>query len=98
MDISRFSADAQALIEQLEATAQQSLATRGFGYAQIREEAVGGLGPNPPADPDVEWEPSAVRLAVDELRAAGVDIRVSGGESMRMIALHGVRLQAPKAS
>lgn len=96
MDVSEFSSTAQAIIGELELAAQSSVQVRGYGYAQVREDRIGGLGPNPPLDPDEEWTPHPNRLAIEELRAAGIDIRFSAGDSMRMINLVGVRLQAPK--
>lgn len=107
MDISQFSSKAQAIVHELELAAQSSVQVRGYGYAQILEDRIGGLGENPPVASDFSseedfaaateaWAPNENRVAVHELRDAGVDIRVSGGGSMRMISLHGVRLTAPK--
>lgn len=96
MDVSEFSTTAQAIIGELELAAQGSVQVRGFGYAQIREDRIGGLGPNPPLDESEEWVPHPNRVAIDELRASGIEIRVSAGDTMRMINLVGVRLQAPK--
>lgn len=107
MDISQFSSTAQAIVAELELAAQSSVQVRGYGYAQVNEDRIGGLGENPPVASDYldeedfaaateAWEPHRNRVAIHELRDAGVDIRVSQGGSMRMISLNGVRLTAPK--
>lgn len=98
MDVSEFSSTAQAIIGELELAAQSSVRVRGYGYAQINEDRIGGLGSNPPLDPEEEWQPHPNRVAIDELRESGIDVRVSAGDSMRMISLAGVRLQAPKSA
>jgi hypothetical protein len=107
MDISQLTRTAQAIVAELELAAQSSVQSRGYGYAQINEDRIGGLGENPPVSSDFSddadfaaateaWVPHPNRVAVHELRDAGVDIRVSQGGSMRMISLHGVRLTAKR--
>ncbi len=88
-----FSPAAQAIEEALKDAASRSVAERGVGHAFIHEDMIGGLGPNPPLDPEklAEYVPSANRAAIDELRSHGYDIGVSKGSHDRFIQIRGAR-------
>lgn len=94
-DISQLSSTAQSIVHALEQSAQFASQMRGWGYAQVDEFTIGGLGPNEPLTPEerAEWTPSPQMAAIAELREAGIDVRVSGGEPIgefgRMICLVG---------
>ena len=105
--IDHLSSTAQSLVHALEHAAQVSCTIRGYGYAQVSEFAVGGLGPNPPEDPDelAEYEPSDVRLAIAELADNGIEVRFSDGVALsdhgRMLVLIGknggpVKMSVPR--
>lgn len=94
-DLTQLSSTAQSIVHALEQAADFACQMRGWGYAQVDEFQIGGLGPNEPLTPEerAEWTPSPQMEAIAELRDAGIDVRVSGGEPVgefgRVICLAG---------
>lgn len=102
-------AEAQALVQALQSAAADSVATRGFGYAVIHEDRVGGLGDPAPQPLDfaaddqgaleyhaaVEaYRPTEARIGLELLVVAGYPARASAGGSDRFIQLDAGRLTA----
>lgn len=96
--------NAQALLHAMDEAAQSHAMQRGRGHSIIHEDKVGGLGPNRPEAGDYfpddtgaaeyeaavkAWEQHPIRSAIVELNAAGLDIRVSAGETDRYIQAAG---------
>lgn len=86
-DISHLSSNAQGLVHALQHAAETSVAIRGYGYAQVHEDAVGGV--------------DLIEGAIAELRGEGITVAYSGGAYPRYISLlhqggSPVRLQRQK--